>query len=495
MLVAIVGVRAFGLARPVLRYAERLQGHDLALRLLARRRVEVFRSLVPLTPAGLGRRRGELLAAVAEDVDAVVDRTVRATIPARSFLLTAMATTAVTALVLPSAALVVAALTAAATASYALARGGAARVERAVVELRGRLSERVVEAVQGAEELRTWQAGERAAEAVARTSGELSAAQRTAVGFLAAGRALVLVSTGAAVAATALVVAPPVAAGALAAPLAALLVLLPLALGEVASTMPEAGAAAAHSRAAEQRLRRIELTPPVVAPSSWRPLPEHRDVRLDSVAARWPGATGTTAPVDLVLRAGERVALTGRSGSGKSTVAALMMRFLDPALGEVSMGGARSRELDPDDVRGVVGLVDDDPHVFATTVAENVRLARPAADDAAVEAALRRARLGPWLDGLPEGLDTHLGDGGLGLSGGERARLGLARSMLADHAVLVLDEPAAHLDHGTAVELARDVLSGREGRSVLWITHVPVGLDLVDRVVDLDNPAPVPVPA
>jgi ATP-binding cassette subfamily C protein CydCD len=133
--------------------------------------------------------------------------------------------------------------------------------------------------------------------------------------------------------------------------------------------------------------------------------------------------------------------------------------------------------------------VDDDPHVFATTVVENVRLARPDATDDEVRIALCHAGLGTWLRVLPDGLHTWLGDGHAGLSGGERARLGVARSLLADQPVLVLDEPASHLDHATATALAHELLTGERARAVLWITHTDVGLDLVDRVVDLDVPA------
>jgi ATP-binding cassette subfamily C protein CydCD len=140
-----------------------------------------------------------------------------------------------------------------------------------------------------------------------------------------------------------------------------------------------------------------------------------------------------------------------------------------------------------DDVRRCVGLVDDDPHVFASTVFENVRLARPDATEADVERALRAVHLGPWLDGLPDGLDSLLGDGHAHVSGGERARIGMARAVLADLPVLVLDEPTAHLDSGTAEAVAVDLLDATSGRSVVWITHTTVGLDRVDRVVDLDR--------
>jgi ATP-binding cassette subfamily C protein CydCD len=188
----------------------------------------------------------------------------------------------------------------------------------------------------------------------------------------------------------------------------------------------------------------------------------------------------------LELHPGDRLGVVGPSGSGKSTLAALLLRFVDPVGGRIAMGGRDLDALALDDVHARVGLVDDDPHVFATTVAENVRLARPSAGDGDVDAALRLARLGPWLDSLPEGIHTWVGEGHAEVSGGERARMALARSLLADQPVLVLDEPTAHLDHATAVETAETVLGAASGRSLVWITHDGVGLDRMDRVLRLE---------
>jgi len=179
--------------------------------------------------------------------------------------------------------------------------------------------------------------------------------------------------------------------------------------------------------------------------------------------------------------------VVGPSGSGKSTLAALLLRFVDPLTGSVRLGGVDLPRLALDDVRRTVGLVDDDPHVFATTVAENVRLARPGASDEEVDAALREAGLGLWLDGLADGLATRLGDGASAVAGGERARLAVARSLLAHQRVLVLDEPTAHLDHATAEQLATQVLVGDGSRTVVWITHEPVGLQHVDEIIRLPS--------
>jgi ATP-binding cassette subfamily C protein CydCD len=164
------------------------------------------------------------------------------------------------------------------------------------------------------------------------------------------------------------------------------------------------------------------------------------------------------------------------------------VRHLDPSAGSVRLGGLDLRDGALDDVRRQVGLAADDPHVFASSVCENVRLARPAATDAEVADALGRARLGAWVESLPQGMHTLVGSAGIAVSGGERARIGVARALLADAPVLVLDEPTAHLDTATAREVADVLLDARADRSVVWITHGTVGLDRVDRVVALDLP-------
>ncbi|GAA2142873.1 thiol reductant ABC exporter subunit CydD [Nocardioides koreensis] len=488
LLVAVVAVRTFGLARPVLRYVERLRSHDVALRLLAERRVQVYDAVVPLTPGRLGRRRGDLLASVVDDVDSVVDRELRVRMPVRGFALVAVAAAVVAAVLLPVVGAVVAATCLiAGGAAYLLARAGAARAERTSVASRAALSERVVEVTQVAPELAMWQAEDAATDRVLAESSRWTGATVRATMWLAGARAVALLAVGVGVAAAALLAAPAAASGTVTGPVLALLVLLPLALGDVALPLADAGALAARTGAAERRLRGLESTAPAVAdPTEPLPAMPGHAVDVSGVVAGWDG-TAALRDLSLTLAEGERVAVVGPSGSGKSTLAALMLRFVDPWEGRVALGGVPVRSLALDEVRRLVGLVDDDPHVFATTLVENVRLARPEAHDHDVEAALRHARLGPWLDELPDGLDTWLGDGNAQVSGGERARIGLARSLLADPPVLVLDEPTAHLDHATAEQIARQVLDEPRGRarSVLWVTHGTVGLDLVDRVLDI----------
>ncbi|MFZ5847698.1 MAG: thiol reductant ABC exporter subunit CydD [Actinomycetota bacterium] len=498
LMVAIVGVRTFGLARPVLRYAERLVSHDVALRLLAERRAAVYDALVPLVPGRLGRQRGDVLATIVDDVDSLVDRYLRVRSPLVTFSGVAVIATVFAAWVLPEAGLVTGlTLLVGGGLTYTVSRMGVARAEGHFVAERAGLSASVVHLLQGAADLIMWQADRSAVRQVDAVGQAASAAATRSTRAVATGRTAALLSTGLGVLGVGWVGAPALAEERVSAPMLALLVLLPLALLEVISPLADVGALQVRVAAADHRLSELAaVTPAVADPAAPRgaPAPDGAPlVRLERVSAGW-GVTDAFRDLDLELAPGARVGVVGPSGSGKSTLAAVLMRFLDPSSGIVTIDGVPARSLLLDDVRRKVGLVDDDPHIFASTVFENVRLARPDATEDDVARALRSVQLGPWLDSLPRGLQSMLGDGHAHVSGGERARIGMARAVLAGLPVLVLDEPTAHLDTSTAEAVAADLLDVASSRTVVWITHGTVGLDRVDRILDL-GAAAAPLPA
>lgn len=486
LMVAIVGVRTFGLARPALRYAERLVSHDAALAMLAERRAAVFDLLVPLTPGRLTRRRGDVLTSVVDDVDSLLDKQLRVRTPVATAALVGVLAVAVAAWQLPAAAAVVVGVVGlGGVAAWSAARIGVRRAERTFVTQRAALSAEVVQTLQGAGDLVLWQAVERRLDEIDRIAGESGRAVVRSTRAVATGRALALLVAGAGMLGVAWVGAGAVADGALSKPMLALLVLLPLALAEVVAPLADAGALSVRTESADRRLADLARLAPAVTSPATPITADLREPALDasSLDAGW-GDRPAFSGVSFHLEPGARLGVVGPSGSGKSTLAAVLLRFIDPLSGAVTLAEVPLDRLRLDDVRRTVGLVDDDPHVFASTLRENLRLARPEATDADLARALAACSLGDWLAGLPAGLDTRLGEGAAHVSGGERARLGLARAVLADQPVLVLDEPTAHLDTATASAVAEDLL-GAEDRTVVWITHGTVGLDRMDVVVDL----------
>jgi ATP-binding cassette subfamily C protein CydCD len=490
LMVAIVGVRTFGLARPVLRYAERLVGHDVALRLLADTRARVYDLLVPLAPARLGgpggRHRGDLLTSVVDDVDAVLDDQLRVRLPVRSWLAVTLVAAVLVGWVHPPAVVPLLAL-GLVGGGLALAAGrlGAHRAERTFVEQRAALAAELVGDLQDARQLVLWQADAAALDRVRARGVRLAGAASTTGTALGLARALLVLLGGAGVVATAVLTAPALATGSVSGPMAALLLLVPLALVDVLLPLAEAGALSVRTAAARRRLTTLEAwQPAVVEPSEPLALTDPGSLHLDGVRAGWDRAAGQRG-VDLALPQRAPVGIIGPSGSGKSTLAALLVRHLQPHSGHYTLGGVDTAALGSAEVRRHVGLVGDDPYVFASSLRENLRLAAPGATDAPLVQALGQAGLGDWLAALPHGLDTFLGDGGADVSGGERARLGIARALLADPAVLVLDEPTAHLDTATARAVTDTLLTARAGRSVVWISHDGVALDRLDGVLSM----------
>ena len=486
---AIVAVRFFGLARPIARYLERLASHDLALRSLARIRRQFYERIEPLAPAQLeGYRHGELLDRMVGDVDALQGLYLRGVGPPLVAALAGAVCVGVAAAILPTAAAILAA---------GLVLGGlvvpavAARLGRAIEArsaARATLTAELIELLRGAPELVAFGREEDTLERIRRSDRELSRLARRDA--LAAGIAdsLAILVAGATVVG---VLASAVAAhnaGRLDRVFIAALALLALASFEsVAPLAQTARELAATLKAGRNVLELVDREPAVRdAAEPVRLLHEAPSVALERVTAGYSdGEPPVLTEFDLRLEPGRKVALVGPSGAGKTTVVNLLFRFLDPVAGKVTIDGRNVREYAQEDVRGTFALAGQNAHLFDTSIRANLLLARPGASESELTAVLGRARLAEWVATLPEGLDTIVGEEGMRLSGGQRQRLVLARALLADAPVLVLDEPTAHLDTDTAQRLMEDMLDASAARTVLLITHRPEGLDRMDEIVAL----------
>ncbi|MFJ4202124.1 thiol reductant ABC exporter subunit CydD [Streptomyces sviceus] len=492
LMVAVTATRAFGIGRAVFRYAERLVSHDAVLRMLADTRVAVYRRLERLAPAGLRTaRRGDLLSRLVSDVDALQDYWLRWLLPAGAAVVVSAASVGFTAWLLPAAGAALAAGLLAAGAGVPLITGAVARrAERRLAPARGALSTRVTDLLTGTAELTVAGALPARNAETRRADGVLTRIASRAATATALGDGLTALICGLTVTATALVGAQAVASGRLGGVTMAVVVLTPLAAFEAVLGLPLAVQYRQRVRRSAERVHEVLDAPEPVrepehalqAPAS--PFP----IVLKGLTTRHEGQDrDALAGLGLTLAEGRRIAVVGASGSGKTTLAQVLLRFLDVDAGTYTLAGVDAYGLRGDDVRRLVGLCAQDAHLFDSSVRENLLLAKKDAAEEELRDALRRARLLDWADSLPDGLDTLVGEHGAWLSGGQRQRLALARALLADFPVLVLDEPAEHLDLPTADALTADLLAATEGRTTLLITHRLAGLEAVDEVVVLDE--------
>jgi thiol reductant ABC exporter CydC subunit len=503
-------VQAFGFGRAVFRYAERLAGHDAALSLLAARRVRAYEALARLAPTGIADYgSGDLIARLVADIDSLADRWLRVRLPYAAAAIAGVGAVALVTALQPEAGLILAAtLVVSALAAPAAAIALSRREERDLAPLRGALAAATLELLDGAAELTAFDAAGRALAAVQDKGRQVGRATARSGYGRGAAAAVSTLATGAALLGAVCFAVPAVRTGALAGVLLAVVVLTPLAAHEVFAGLGPAAQEIPRLRASSDRVAEVLARPaPVAEPAAPRPLPAppyHLAAR--DLCAGWSPGEPVLRDVCFDVPAGSRVAIVGPSGSGKTTLAMVLLRFLDygrdgsygsdgsdgndeagevDGAGTVTLNGTDIRAFAADELRTVVGLCEQDAHVFDSTLEANLRLAKPDATEGELRDALARARLLAWTDSLPQGLGTPVGEHGARLSGGQRQRLALARVLLSDFPVVILDEPAEHLDEETADELTRDLLGAVAGRTVLLITHRPVDPATVDQVLRL----------
>jgi len=491
--VAIVGVRAFGIARAALRYLERLVAHDVALRLVTRLRIVLFRALVPLAPAPLvGHRGGDLVARALEDTGTLENLYARLIGPSLAVFGVAVL---LAALVLPFGAVLAVVATGGLVLGGVLAPGLAARLGEApgrrLVARRGELAARLVDGVRGVADLLAFGREPDHARALDAIGREEAAEQGRLVRASALGGALVMLAADLTTLAVLALGIRAIGAGRLDGVALASVALLSLASFEAVAPLPQAWQGLGAMREASRRLVEVidarpavvEPSGPVPAPVAGAPLVELRELRFSYPGASRPALDG----VSLRLERGRRVAVVGPSGAGKSTLTQLLLRFWPAPAGSILLEGHDLAAWPADAARARLAYAAQRAHVFTGTLRENLLLAREDADDAALLAVLRAVRLEALVERLPRGLDGWLGEEGLQLAGGERQRLALARALLRPSPILLLDEPTAHLDALTEREVLKTVLRAGDGRATLVVTHRLVSLDAFDEVVVLER--------
>lgn len=485
-------IRLFAVVRTASRYGERLVAHDAVLRLMQTLRSRIYARLAVLTPEPLARwSDGDLLQRLVGDVDALNEAPLRAGLPLAAAIAVMAAVLVVAGLadrgfIAPVA---IALTLAAAIVPFATARRSL-RDGRGLARLAAARRDGLVDALRGLTTLSLCGEWPRWRDAWLAEDRALLAAQLAQRVRESVGQAVATFSLGAGACALVAIVGlrdMPVAA----APWFTAAVLGVLAGSEALAPMTAVWLAWGRARAAAQRVGALLATEPVMAyPASPPALPPARGaLDLHGAGYRYPGRAAGLADITLAVAPGARVCVSGMSGAGKSTLAALLTRCLDPTSGQVWLDGTDLRDYDETTLRTRVALMPQRPHLFAASVAENLRVADPQADDARLRKVLQAVALDTWLAQLPQGLATPLGEYGVGLSGGEARRLALARTLLRPAVVFVLDEPYEGLDS----ELRARVAAGVDGwvgeATLVLISHHAVAIRADAVLLDLQPPA------
>lgn len=488
--VVLVGL---ALAKGLFRYLEQYTGHHVAFRLLADLRNNFYRKVEPLAPAGLVQsdHSGDLATRAMKDINRIEVFYAHAIAPVVTSLVLAVATSVYVAVAFdPRLAAVLAAfLLVEGAAVPVLGRTASGSAASNLLSARGRLSAHVVDGIQGVREVLTFGYGDRRAEELSNLGGEVRAARlrlalpaairRSLNDGLVAATLVAMVLLGAS-----LVVAGDLAWTELVVTLAITIGVFPAVLA-VEEVMPDLEQAFSSAR------RLFDITdrvPVVVSTETPKRTAGDNSVRFDKVTfAYGDSPVRALEEVSFVLPAGRRLAIVGASGAGKSTIVSLLLRFWDPDVGGIFLGGTDIRRLALSDLRSRIAVVSQRTHLFNESVAENLRLAKPEATDEEIAEVCRRAAIHDFVSSLPDGYDSVIGEMGEKLSGGQRQRLAIARALLKDAPILVLDEATSELDLETEAEIQRDLENLAEGRTVLAIAHRLATVQNADEILVLDR--------
>ena len=492
--IAMGAVQAFALGRGVSRYAQRLAIHGAALHALTRLRLWLFDVLEPLVPSGLNRRgSGSVVSGFVEDVEIVTASLAKQWTAVIDVCAAVLIGASVAALVLPGAGtLVLLCATAMIVIAVGLARVSQPGADRAA-STRTLLAGAAYDSVRSARELVVY--GRRDL-----VEDQLTALHRAAAAASTRQAAVTGLARGVAIAAAATglvgVLLAAVAAhnnGQLSGVMLAVVVLVTLVVLDEVGTLPLALSDGNAGDAAARRLGELAALQPLAHEPAVDRSPRTPDATamLHRASVSAPHAAPGTALLlhDVTLRVGDgqRVALVGRSGSGKTSVLHTLLHFLEPCGGSATLGGVDVRDMSRAGIARQIAWLPEITHIFDASLADNLRVARGSATTPECAQALTQVGLGPWYASLPDGLATRLGASGRAVSAGERQRLGIARTLLSDAGTLLLDEPSTHLDPESAMDVLATVLAAAGSRSALVVSHEPAVTAVVHDVVTLSE--------
>jgi ATP-binding cassette, subfamily C, bacterial CydC len=484
-------VQIFGISRAAVRYLERLVSHNVTFKLLADLRTWLYGRLEPLSPARLlEHRSGDLLTRIVKDVEELENIYLRTFSP----VIVAVAISALTFVALyifdPTLAFVALGfLTLAGVGVPLLVSLLARRLGRRELELRAELGVQVVDGVQGVQDLLALGRASDQEQKISDLDQQLGRMQKRMASIGGLQNTLNDMAMNLAMVTILILAIPLVNEGSVPAVYLAFLALLTLGSFEAVQPLGTAFQFLGRSLGAGERLFEIaDAEPQIVDPDNPLPPPVDHTLEFDRVGFRYrEDEPPVLDEISFKVEPGSRVAIVGPSGSGKSTLVYLALRFWDPTHGEVKLGGHDVRGYAQEDLRRAIGVVSQGTHLFNETLRDNLLLAKPDATDSEVESALERAQLIEFVRHLPQGLDTPLGEQGLRFSGGERQRLAIARALLEDAPVLILDEPTANLDPATEHELLATLYEPAPDRGTLAITHRLVHMEQMDEILVMDR--------
>ena len=488
---AIVGVRFFGIARGVFRYLERILSHQTTFRLLAKLRIWFYEELEPLAPERLLYfKSGDLLARIISDIETLQQFFLRVLSPPLVAMIISLCAGFFLARYCPTLTwvLIIGLVLAGFLLPWwiqALHRGTGQRL----IQTSGQYQSTLIETLQGSADLLGLNADQNQIERLGEINNRFLALQRKSNQLQSLGETLSGLIIQLTIATALIVSIPLVNKGSLSGVDLTVIVLAVIASFEAVLPLPDALQNLERSLAAGRRLFEITDAESVVKdPSNPLPRPASFDLQVDTISFQYEGQ-GIPALAKLSFQLPERgcMAIVGPSGAGKSTVVNMLLRFWDPDTGRILLGGNDLRSYNLSNLRSWMAVLSQNTHIFNGTIKENLLLARPDADNELLIESTQRAQLHDFVMTLPETYETWVGEGGVQLSGGERQRLALARVLLKDSPILILDEPSANLDTLTEQALFASLREVIAQRTTILISHRLVAMELVNQILVLHN--------